>query len=404
MNRILSRLGPGARHSIILVGVSGLFWFAWSFGCYQTVYLQSVGFSASNLGVLNAVSSAVTIAAVSFWGMVSDKIGSIRKVLILILAAGSFLYALVPFLPTGRPYSILLLTAFIPMLNFFRGSVATFNENLVVRNCNELRLNFGVLRGLGSLLFTIGSLWIAAILPVVQVRNTFWVSGLLMIPAIFCIVLSREPNSKPARAKGTKGGMNLGELFQNRAYVSFLIFGLIFYIAASCEGNFIPYFMGEAGISTEKYGVLLALRAFMEIPFLLFMVRLRRRFPLRVLMLGAPILMAVECVGFGLFARSLTGMLVCCTFFGLGNGLFIGSYLNYLYELAPDNLKASAQAFFASVSSTAGILGNLLGGVVFDAIGARPFYIATGLLYLLSAFVFLLSFRHKKPRSANAAL
>lgn len=400
MNRILSRMGPAMRHSIILVGVTGLFWFAWSFGCYQTVYLQSIGFTASNLGVLNAISSAVTIAAVSFWGMVSDKIGSLRRVLILILAVGSFLYAMVPFVPTGYSFTPLLLTAYIPILNFFRGSVATFNENLLVRNCNELRLNFGVLRGLGSFLFTIGSVLIAAILPMVGVPNTFWISGLLMIPAIICIVLAREPNAKPARSK-SKGGMNLGELFQNKAYVSFLFFGLIFYIAASCEGNYIPFFMSEVGVDSQRYGILLALRAMMEIPFLLFMVRLRRKFPLRVLVLGAPVLMAVECLGFGLFAHTLGGMLLCCTFFGLGNGLFIGSYLNYLYELAPDNLKASAQAFFASVSSVAGILGNLLGGVVFDAIGAKPFYIVVGCTYLLSSLVFLMSFRHKKTAPEN---
>jgi len=400
MKRIFSRLSPAARHSIILVGVSGLFWFAWSFGCYQTVYLQSIGFTASNLGVLNAISSAVIIAAVSFWGMVSDKIGSLRRVLILILAVGSFLYAMVPFIPTGYSFTPLLLTAYIPLLNFFRGCVATFDENLIVRNCNELRLNFGVLRGLGSLLFTVGSLIIAALLPVVQVRNTFWISGLLMVPAIICIILAREPNAKPARSR-EKGGIKLGELFKNKAYVSFLFFGLIFYIAASCEGNFIPYFMKDVGVDSQQYGILLALRALMEIPFLLFMVRLRRKFPLRVLVLGAPVLMAIECLGFGLFAKTLFGMLICCTFFGLGNGLFIGSYLNYLYELAPDNLKASAQAFFASVSSIAGILGNLIGGVVFDAIGAKLFYIVVGCTYLLSSCVFLLSFRHKKAALAS---
>lgn len=401
MNRILSRMGPAARHSIILVGVSGLFWFAWAFGCYQSVYLKSVGFSASNLGVLNAVSSAVVIASVSFWGMVSDKIGSIRKVLILILAVGSALYAMVPLIPTGLPYSPLLFTCLIPALNFFRGSVATFDENLVVRNCNELRLNFGVLRGLGSFLFTIGSLLIAAVLPQVGVANTFWISGLLMVPAIICVVLAREPNAKPARGKNGKGGMNIGELFKNKAYVSFLFFALIFYIAASCEGNFIPYFMGEVGVSTEQYGILLAYRALLEIPFLLLMVRLRQRFPLRVLVLCAPVLMSLECLGFGFFANSLVGMVLCCTFFGLGNGLFIGSSLNYVYELAPDNLKASGQAFFASVSSVAGILGNLMGGVIFDAIGAKTFYIAVGFAYLFSSLIFLLSFRHKKaPKEA----
>lgn len=400
MSRFLSRLGPQARHAVILVGVSGVFWFAWAFGCYQTVYLQSVGFTASNLGVLNAVSSAVTIASVSFWGMVSDRIGSIRRVLIIVLAAGSALYALVPFVPAGLPFSPLLLTCFIPAVNFFRGSVATFNENLLVRNCNELRLNFGVLRGLGSLLFTVGSVIIACVLPAVGVANTFWVSGLLMIPAIVCVVLAREPNSKPSRGKGGKGGMDLGQLFKNRAYVSFLVFALVFYIAASCEGNFIPYFMQAAGVSSQQYGIILAYRALLEIPFLLMMVRLRQRIPLRVLVLCAPVLMSLECLGFGLFAGSLPGMLFCCTFFGLGNGLFIGSSLNYLYELAPDNLKASAQAFYASISSVAGILGNLVGGMVFDAIGAKPFYLAVAGAYLLSSLIFLLSFKGKNAAPA----
>ena len=88
-------------------------------------------------------------------------------------------------------------------------------------------------------------------------------------------------------------------------------------------------------------------------------------------------------------------MLLCCTFYGLGNGLLIGSSLNYVYELAPAHLKASAQAFFSAVSSVAGILGNLVGGVVYDAVGAKGFY-------LLVAGVFLLSFGCVRPDPAEA--
>ena len=92
--------------------------------------------------------------------------------------------------------------------------------------------------------------------------------------------------------------------------------------------------------------------------------------------------------------------LLFCTFFGLGNGLFLGSTLNYVYELAPSHLRASAQAFFTSTASVAGILGNLLGGMVFDAVGAKPFYLIVTGLYMLSAGVFVLSFRHKQPEKA----
>ena len=397
-----ARMGMLGRQALVLVGVNGVFWFAWAFGVYQTVYLQNVGFSASSMGVINAISSAVGIVSVAFWGMASDRIGSLKKVLITVLAGSAVLYGLIPFVPTGLAFSNILLLCYVPAVNFFRASSAPFAENILVRNCNELGLNFGMLRSLGSLLFTIGCMIISALLPTIGVPSTFWVSGLLMSVPIVMTFFAREPAAgprpkTPEQSGGKKkGGLNLGELFQNKAYVAFLVFGFLYYTAAACETNFIPYFMKSVGVDSQQYGVLLGYRALLEIPFLLLMVRLRQRFPLRVLVLGATVLMSLECLGFGLFATSLAGMLVCCTFFGLGSGLFLGSSLNYVYELAPDHLKASAQAFFTSVASVAGIVGNLLGGVIFDAIGAKPFYLTVTGLYLLSAGFFLLSFLRKK--------
>ena len=393
MKPLFPRLNDQGRQAIVLVGVNGFFWFAWAFGCYQAVYLQGVGFSASAMGVVNALSSVVGIASVSFWGMASDRIGSLRKVLITVLLGGSLMYALVPLVPPELGGSRVLLMCYIPAVCFFRSSMSPYAENLLVRNCNELRLNFGVLRSMGSLLFTVGSLIIAAWLPALGVQNTFWVTGLFMLIPAVMTVFAREPAVKAPQKKGEKAPMNLGELFKNKAYVAFLGFGFIFYIAVACEGNFLPYYMASIGVDSKLYGVILALRATMEIPFLVLMVRLRRRFPLRVLILGASLLMGLECLGLGLFAGSLPTMLLFCTLFGLGNGLFLGSSLNYVYELAPAHLKASAQAFFTSMASVAGILGNLAGGAAFDAIGAKTFYAAVGVLFAASAGVFLLSFK-----------
>lgn len=392
MKHLFSRLDTSTKQALNLGSLSGFFWFAWAFGCYQTVYLQSIGFSASQLGLLNSLSSGVGIASVAFWGMVSDRIGSLRKVLVIVLAVGSGLYALTPLIPAAP----IFLMIFLPAVNFFRGSQSTFSENLLVRNCNELRLNYGVLRSAGSFLFTVGSLLIASLLPTVGVANTFWLSGVMMIAAVALTLCAREPVARPAAKKGEKTEkLDLAPLFQNKGYLMFLVFTFVFYLASSCESTFLPYFMSSAQIPSERYGVALAYRALLEIPFLLMMVRLRRRFSLRALVVFSPLLMAVECVGFGLFANSLPTMLLFCTFFGLGNGLFIGSSLNYVYELAPAHLKASAQAFYAAVSSVAGILGNLLGGLVFDGIGAKPFYLVVAGMYTLSAGIFVLSFARR---------
>lgn len=397
--RFSPRLPNGGRQALILTGANSLFWLAWSFSSYQTVYLQEVGFSASQLGLLNALTSGVSIASLAFWGMVSDRIRSLRKVLITVLVGGAVLFALIPAIPTGLPSSPLLLLTLIPVVYFFRGSMSPYAESLLVRNANELRLNYGLLRSVGSFLFTAGGLAITALLPLVGVPSTFWLSGVMMIPVVILTLLAREPNAQPAQSV-PKEKLDLSQLFRNKSYVAFLVFGFLFYIAANCEASFFPYFIQGVGVPTDRYVVVLSYRAFLEIPFLLLMVKLRRRFSLGRLVVAAAVLMAVECVFLGLFANSLMSILLCATFFGLGNGLFIGSSLNYLYELAPSHLKASAQAFFSAVSSVAGILGNLLGGLVFDAMGAKPFYLFVATLYFLSVGVFLLTQRQPRKKAA----
>lgn len=400
--KLFRKPGPGVLEAINLSGLNGVYWFAMSFSAYQAVYLQSHGFSASLMGLLNALGSAVAIASVSFWGTVSDKIGSVKKILVMSLTLGVGLFALIPFLPAERSYSTLLFLIYIPAINFFRGSMTNLTDNILVRNCSELRLNFGVIRSVGSFLYTVGGILIAALVPYVGIPSTFWLSALCMVPAILFALFSRDPKSRApkrnVKGKGKAEKLNFGALFHNYSYITFLLFAFLFYTACSCEGNFVLFFVKSLGADTEKFSVFSAYRALFEIPFLIFSVKLRRKFPLKYLIMAAAVFMATECLCFSLFAHSFFSIVAFSTFFGLGNGLFLGSALHYVYDLAPDNLKASAQAFFVAMQSTAGILGNLLGGMVFDSVGAKPFYLIVFFLYVLSILIFAGSFLLEKRR------
>ena len=170
--------------------------------------------------------------------------------------------------------------------------------------------------------------------------------------------------------------------------MAFLVFTVVFYVAVNFEGTFLPYYLDEMGIGSTRYGVLLAFRAFMEVPLLLGLTRLRRRFRMSNLIMVAAGLMALECLLFGMGVRSLVSAVLVCLLFGLGNGLYIGTSANYIYSLAPGELKATAQAVYASVLSASGIVGNLLGGVLFDALGARAFYLTTAVTFLGAVLIF----------------
>lgn len=389
---------PQNSEALRLAVVQGTFWASMAVGGYQTVYLQNNGFPAAQFGLLNAIACAVAIVAMTFWGMVSDRIGGVRKIVMLTLSLGVSLFALVPLIPSGQPYSALLFLIIIPVVNFFRAPMSAFVDNITVRNCAENGLNYGTIRSSGSLWFAVaGILAVNLLIPALGVGSTFWAAAIVMIPTIVLVFFCREPQSG-GRAK--KSRMGAGELFKNRRFVTFLIFGFFFYVGTAFESNFLPYLMTSIEIDSTNIGLVLSVRALMEIPFLYFIVKLRRRFQLRYLIMLAAVFMGVECLLLGFFVTSLPEFVVFAAFFGLGNGLFLGTATNYIYEMAPVHLRATAHGLFVSVSQIAGILGNLLGGFLFDAVGGKPFYLIAGGVMFLSVLVFALSFTLKRREPA----
>ncbi len=389
--------GPQGAEALRLALLQGLFWAAWAVGGYQTIYLQENGFPASRFGMLNAIACVMATLAVTFWSRVSDRTGSLRRVTVLTIVLGSGLYAMLPLIPTGRSWSVLLFLAAIPAINFFRAPVSSFVENLTVRNCAEHRLNYGAVRSMGSLLYSVAGILAAQLLiPHLGVAATFPISGLLVIPVIFLTLSSPEPQSAGSSKKARTG---TGELLKNRSFAMLLVFGVFFYTAVSFEGSFLPYLMREAGADTGNFGIILASRAIMEIPCLLLIAKLRRRFPPRVLIVLAVLFMAGECLFLGTLAGSLPSFVVICMLFGIGNGMFFGTAFNYIYDLAPIPLRATAHGLFVSVQQIAGIFGNLIGGVLFDRVGGRVFYIIAAVLMLFSAALFFFSSRQRSSAS-----
>ena len=401
--------------------LSGGFWMAWGIGIFVTPYFQTIGFNATRMGLINSCCAGVGIIAMSLWGIFSDKIRSIRKIVVILLIGNAIFYSLTPFLKgwfglVFWPYFILC-----PVYAIFRSPSSSYQENLIVRNCNELRLNYGRIRAIGSFVYTIVTILMTAFMDKIGLERTFWLSGLAMIPMIVLFALARDPKgaeeateeqekadtaeSAEEKAEKTeqkrakkKQKIDLRPLFRSRTYVFFLIFSALFYIAFYFENSFITFYMKDLGVSTDKFGTLSGFRALLEIPALLFLVNLRKVINYKTMLWLSAFFMGLECILLGTVVNGWSTLLPISGCFGLGSGLFIASSLNYIYEIAPDGLKASGQAFFASISQGASILANLFGGFLYDAIGFRNFYLVAGITFAVSIAVFLMGGRRSDGR------
>ena len=76
-------------------------------------------------------------------------------------------------------------------------------------------------------------------------------------------------------------------------------------------------------------------------------------------------------------------------FFALGNGLMWPSVLSLLSKAAGTKYQGTVQGFASSLGSLASIVGLILGGILYNKIGAATFLVSAGIIYA----VFFLSFR-----------
>ena len=380
-----TRLSGKRTQGILLTLLAVFFWLATAIGAFQSVYLQEKGFSASQLGIINAVGSAVNILAISVWGIVSDGVGSLKKVLIVVMTMGLGLNALIPALPTSESYSFVLMIIALACVKFFNGPMYSLTENLLVRNCAEMDLNYGGIRSAASLFYALGGLVATGIVAKYSTGATFWLGGLIGIPAVIFATLVKDstPVSNTSRQNRVKRS-DFKILWTNRKYLIFVAFSFLFYMAMYCRLSFMPYYMSEIGIGTRKYGLVLAYGAFLEIPSFLMLKWLHKYFSYRKLVIISAVLEIAEALLLSTVCNSMGMLLFSTTFYGLGNGMFLAASLNYIYELAPPQMKASTQSFCDAAAAIAGIVGNLLGGAVLDALGAKPFYFVVMLTYVAS--------------------
>ena len=367
-----------------------VYWFVMAIGNYQTVYLQSRGYTATTIGLINAVLSAVTIMATPVWGMISDRIRSIRRVFLLTLIVGSVLFAFIPAIIGLPVLSAPLMLVYLSLVYFFRNPANAMMDNWLVRYSNQKGVDYGSIRSFGSLGYAICGVLIAGAVSSFGTAWTFPVCSAMM--ALVVAMSLRTDDAKPvAPATGApaREAFNPLTLFKNYYFTTFLAFSLLLYIVINSAAAFLPYLLEEVGVSSSRYGVITAYMATLEIPMLLAARPLRRRAPLYALCIASGFSYAAACLLLGTCAHSL-GMIVAIeTLSGVGSGLLIASAANYIYTLTPENLKATGQSIYVAVTALSGIAGNLIGGAVVDALSAPLLYCIMGVTGLISALFLL---------------
>ncbi|MCL2285594.1 MAG: MFS transporter [Firmicutes bacterium] len=370
------------------------FFITMTFGGYVTVFLQSIGFNPQQVGRIAALNSGIGIFSSPFWGMLSDKLRSLKKVIIATLAIGGVLFALIPWVSGFNIAGVSILFLLIPLTMFFRMPVMSLIDNWMLRNCRKEELNYGALRAYGALSFAIVALALGTVIvPRTGPAFIFYISLIFTIPPLLLIIFVKGSTDDQGvdKKRLTFKKMQIGQLFKNYYLVTYILFTVVQRIPFQSAMIFLPFLIYDVGGNIEQLGIIMGIKALVEIPLMMLLKRLRKKFPLYVLIIVATGFFVLECVLLS-FAASFNIVVVISVLHGIGNGLMIPSGSSYVFFLAPEHLKATAQTVLASMTAIAGILGGLVGGMLISLLDIQQFYFIIGIMLAVALGLFILSF------------
>ncbi len=367
------------------------YWFSLAAANYLTVFMDALGYSPAQVSLVTSINSGVGIVSTPLWGTISDKIRSPRKTLIICLICFALTYALVPLASGVFVFGLSLMFIVIPLSQFFRAPTWPLIDNLVINGCRQTGIKYGPVRSLGSISFVIMNLTLGSIIMEKNAWATFYVLGATMLLAILAVYSLKIVPEAAASAKPLKfKEMPFGKLFKNPYFIAYIIFSIIQFIPQMSMFTFQPYLVKAVGADMAYIGYIQAYRAIFEVPTLLLSHKLQKRMSFKTMVVIAGALNAAQAILCG-FVGTFGELIAITTLAGIASGFTQAGTVNYVFTIAPKELRATAQTVAGATQSVAGIIGGILGGVFVEALGIKSFYVVTGFIMIFAITFFLLS-------------
>lgn len=345
-------------------------------GFFLPVYFTHKGLNPGQIGSILAGASFVAIFAQPFWGFVSDKQKTVKKVLLLIMIAGFFLS--IGFFSAD---TLLWISIFYFIFSFFNSASGPLSETLCISYAQQHNTEFGRVRlwgevGVGTSAFAFGFF-----VQYVGINHS-WLIYLIILS--FAIIAGfRLPD-----AKATSAPVNLlalGKLFINRKLLWFLLLVLLVGIPHRMNDSMFSIYLEELGGSGSQLGLAWSLATLSTIPGLIYVGKLIQRWNELGIFFVASVIYALRWIIYSL-ADTPSILITFQLLNSLTFPLFLVACVSYLMAIVPVELRATGLAAFSvTLGGLGGIIGNAGGGYVIEHFGAPTAYTIGAVLATLGA-------------------
>lgn len=366
-------------------------------------YLNKIGFSGTEIGIITSSSTAIGILANSFWGKIYHGKGGHKGIIVML----SLSTALLSLFLMGTKQFWLFLVVYI-IVFFFEQPIYPFLDSCVM----EVQYPFGKARKWGAIGFAAGigvagivadNLGLITIFPMYCIF--FLLTGLLF--GMYSKSLGPGPDletdrewsrgieeiSAPGKAesggKRPKGNYKL--LFENKKFVALLISAFFFNGPSLSHNTYFSFLYLSVGGTLAGMGIVLLLMVISEAPVMALTDRITRVIPMEKAIAIAMVISALRFLWYGF---NPPVYMLAATFFlqGIANGIALVEMVRYIECLVGRDMLSLALPLFTAISSNSGtIVCQFLGGVIVGHFGGSGTYIFYSLLNGIAVIIYLLA-------------
>jgi MFS transporter, PPP family, 3-phenylpropionic acid transporter len=365
----------------IYFGLGGLF-------PLLTVYLQDdVGLSGAQIGVITSIGPVVMILIQPVWGMFSDYTKR-PKLLLTVASVGAGL--------SGLTYvfaeEYFLFVTIAALLAVFQSAVIPLSDSIAMNYVRRHGGDYGKIRMWGAVGFAI-AVWIMG--------NLSDIFGLQVIFYGFAIVLfisaffsTGMPNETATAKVDLKGGMR--RLIKVDGFILFLFITFLVYGPIMANNFYFGVLIQFVGGSLAGVGFAFLLAAGSEVPFMRWAGAWIYRRGILTILFAAALISGLRWI-FYAAGPDPVWIYVTTIMQGFSIGLFVPAALQYVSEISPKEVRATAVSIYAAVGNGVGaFFFSMSAGLLIDWFSILAVYLFYGVCTLSGAFLLFVLVR-KQP-------
>ena len=385
----------------------GAYWMIYGItGSFASVFMLAKGYDNMHIGMTLAAANLLALGLQPFVADHMDRAKGIKIIdasawmtlLMMLTCAGYFVFTGRSFMLAAAIAAVLAIHALLqPLLNSLAFRLGESGTDV----------NYGIGRAGGSLGFSAS---VAVLGTLVEKKGEMSVplcteaACLLLIALLFItkysfskmkrandIEIAEHAGGRPAETDEDDERIDLKAFIRRNKYFFIMnlgISGLLF--SNAILSNYMPQIAGGVGGTTEQTGRILSLMALLEMPTMIFIGQIKKRFQSRTLI-------KIASIGF-------TGKIVVCWLAGSVGVLFAAqafqlvafallmpAMVYYINEIMSPGEAVKGQSLFTMMFTFATIIASFAGGWILDASGAKMLTFVAALITAAGAAVVFLS-------------